>query len=132
MPWTWSLILAVSLPLSLDMEKSTAESLKATEPLPPPASSSEYLTSWCLAIVITCLFFGAFLIALDTNIINVAIPRITSEFHSLEDAAWYGTAYLLTITAFQPIYDSLYKYFQTDIVYRISILIFQDLSRRFL
>lgn len=87
--------------------------------------SSGYLSSWRLAIVITCLFFGSFLIALDTNIINVAIPRISSEFHSLQDVAWYGTAYLVTITAFQPIYGSLYKFFATDVVYRSSIIVFE-------
>ena len=89
------------------------------------SSSPGYLSSWRLCIVITSLFFGAFLIALDTNIINVAVPRISDEFHSLQDVAWYGTAYLLTITAFQPIYGSLYKYFNTDVVYRMSIMIFE-------
>lgn len=89
---------------------------------------SGYLSSWRLGIVITCLFFGAFLIALDTNIVNVAVPKISDEFHSLQDVAWYGTAYLLTITAFQPIYGSLYKFFDTDVVYRLSILIFEGKS----
>lgn len=55
----------------------------------------------------------------------MAIPKISSDFHSLQDAAWYGTAYLLTITAFQPIYGSMYKLFKTDIVYRTSIIIFE-------
>ena len=95
---------------------------------PPQASPERYLSSWRLAVVIACLFFGAFLIALDTNIVNVAIPKISSEFHSLQDVAWYGTAYLLTITAFQPIYGSLYKYFETDLIYRISILVFEGIS----
>lgn len=92
---------------------------------PSTTSPSRYLHGWRLAVVIACLFFGAFLIALDTNIVNVAIPRISSEFHSLGDVAWYGTAYLLTITAFQPVYGSLYKYFETDWVYRGSIAIFE-------
>jgi len=64
-------------------------------------------------------------IALGTNIINVAVPKISDKFRSLQGVAWYGTAYLLTITAFQPIYGSLYKYFNTDVVYRISIIIFK-------
>ncbi|KAI9675450.1 MAG: hypothetical protein M1822_008928, partial [Bathelium mastoideum] len=89
------------------------------------AAPSPYISGWRLAVVITCLFFGAFLIALDTNIVNVAVPKISSEFHALDDVAWYGTAYLLTITAFQPIYGSLYKYFRTDVVYRLSILMFE-------
>lgn len=45
--------------------------------------------------------------ALDTNIINFALPVITTEFHDLEGYAWYGSVYLLTLTAFQPIYGSL-------------------------
>jgi len=90
-----------------------------------PSPLPRYLSSWRLGIVITCVSCGAFLIALDTNIVNVAIPKISTDFHSLQDVAWYGTAYLLTITAFQPIYGSLYKYFEIDVVYRISILIFE-------
>ncbi|KAI1821855.1 MFS general substrate transporter [Xylaria intraflava] len=87
--------------------------------------TSNYLSGWKLHIVIACLFFGSFLIALDTNIINVAIPKISADFEALEDVAWYGTAYLLTITAFQPLHGSLYRYFRTDIVYRSSIAIFE-------
>ena len=30
------------------------------------------------------------------------MPRITSEFHSIEDVGWYGSVYLLTTTALQP------------------------------
>lgn len=101
-----------------------AGEVKTSTPI-TTASSSGYLSSWLLGIVIACLFFGAFLIALDTSVVNVAIPKISSEFHSFGDVAWYGTAYLLTITAFQPIYGSLYKFFSTDVVYRISIVIFE-------
>ncbi|CAH0038141.1 unnamed protein product [Clonostachys solani] len=87
--------------------------------------TSLYLSGWRLHIVIACLFFGSFLIALDTNIINVALPKISSDFESLQDVAWYGSAYLLTITAFQPVYGSMYTYFRTDVVYRVSISIFE-------
>lgn len=90
----------------------------------------EYLESWKLGIVIACLFFGDFLIAIDTNIINVAIPKISSEFHSLQDVAWYGTAYLITLTAFQPIYGTMYKSFNTDAIYRASILIFEGAAKK--
>jgi MFS family permease len=89
------------------------------------SNSASYLSGWRLAVVIACLFFGSFLIAIDTNIINVAVPRISSDFHSLQDVAWYGTAYLVALTALQPIYGSFYKFFHTDVVYRISIFIFE-------
>ncbi|KAG6356246.1 hypothetical protein INS49_015633 [Diaporthe citri] len=98
--------------------------LEPATKLPEPDTTS-HLAGWRLYIVIACLFFGSFLIALDTNIINVALPKISSDFEALQDVAWYGTAYLLTITAFQPIYGSLYTYFRTDIIYRTSIFVFE-------
>lgn len=113
----------------LSKQPQSLESAGPPEPRASSAPPSPYLTGWRLAIVIACLFFGALLIALDTNIINVAIPKISSEFHSLQDVAWYGTAYLLAITAFQPIYGFLYKYFATDNVYRASVLIFEGRMR---
>ena len=84
-----------------------------------------YLTSWRLGIVIFSLFCGAFLIALDTNIIGTAVPKITSDFHSLEDVSWYGAAYLLTITAFQPFFGTLYKYFSIQATYKSCIVVFE-------
>lgn len=66
-----------------------------------PASSHHDLSSWNLGIVIASLCLGTFLIAFDVNIIGVAVPRITTTFHSLDDVGWYGSAYLLTVTAFE-------------------------------
>ena len=117
-------------PKSFDATSLESGDSEYAEPPPNPTTSGPdspqvYLSGWRLVVVIACLFFGALLMALDTNILNTAIPKISTEFHSLEDVAWYGTAYLLTITAFQPIYGSLYKYFTTDVVYRISIVVFE-------
>lgn len=92
---------------------------------PYSTDTSAYLSGWRLAVVITCLFFGAFLIALDTDVINVAVPTISSEFESLGDVAWYGTAYLLLITSFQPIFGTLYTHFGTNAIYRSSVVIFE-------
>lgn len=89
------------------------------------SQTSHYLTGWRLATVIFSLYLGAFVMALDTNIINVAVPRISSEFHALEDVAWYGSAYLLTVTAFQPAFGNLYKYFDIGNTYRICIVLFE-------
>lgn len=88
-------------------------------------ASSMYLEGWRLYVVITSLFFGTFLIALDTNILNVAIPQISTDFHALDDVAWYGTSYLVALTAFQPIYGSMYKFFNTTVVYRLAIVVFE-------
>ena len=87
--------------------------------------TSSHLYSWRLAVVIGSLCFGIFLLGLDMNIIGVAIPKITSDFNSLDDIAWYGSAYLLAITAFQPSFGNMYKYINVKLVYLVSIAIFE-------
>lgn len=98
---------------------------------PTPALSPGtdlYIHSWKLAIVIGSLCLGIFLYGLDINIIGVAIPSITTEFGSLDTVAWYGSAYLLTVTAFQPGFGTLYKYFNAKFVYIGSLLTFEGLQ----
>lgn len=86
-----------------------------------------YLDGWKLGIVVTSLTLGIFLIALDTTIIGVAVPKISSEFENLNNIAWFGSAYLLTVTAFQPSFGSLYKFFNVKIIYISSIVLFEGL-----
>ena len=55
----------------------------------------EYITGLKLVIVLASVTLAAFPMLLDTTIIVTAIPRITSDFYSLDDVGWYGSAYLL-------------------------------------
>lgn len=71
------------------------------------AETAQYLAGWRLTTVIVSLCLGTFLVALDVNIIAVAVPEISSVLNSLDNVAWYGSAYLLTVTAFQPIVGSV-------------------------
>lgn len=73
------------------------------EPEYPPLSK--------VIIVILALYLAIFLVALDQTIIGVAIPKITDQFKSISDIAWYGSAYFLTSTALQPSYGRIYKIF---------------------
>ncbi|KAI9878025.1 MAG: hypothetical protein M1830_002145 [Pleopsidium flavum] len=86
---------------------------------------SHYLSGWRLGMVIVSLYLGTFVMALDTNIIGVAVPKISSEFQALEDVAWYGSAYLLAITAFQPAFGNVYKFFSVQGTYRTCIVVFE-------
>ncbi|KAK0652690.1 major facilitator superfamily domain-containing protein [Cercophora newfieldiana] len=52
-----------------------------------------------------------FLTLLDASIISTAIPKITTEFHSVLDIGWYGAAYQLANASLQPLAGKLYKYF---------------------
>ncbi|KAK8855715.1 major facilitator superfamily domain-containing protein [Apiospora arundinis] len=83
------------------------------------------LNSWRLFTVIGSLCLGVFLFGLDVSIIAVAIPQITTQFRSLLDVSWYGSAYMLTLTAFQPLFGNLYKYFNAKVVYLTSLGVFE-------
>src|ERR1700759_1198624 len=58
-------------------------------------------------------------------IIATAIPKITDEFHSIEDVGWYGSAYMLTAACFNPVFGRIYQVYSTKWVYLISIVIFE-------
>lgn len=92
-----------------------------------PNAADDHLHSWRLVIVIGTLCLGAFLYGLDANIIGAAIPRITTDFKSLPAVAWYGASYLLTVTAFQPLFGNLYKFFNAKVVYLASLFIFESI-----
>ena len=93
----------------MSSEKSDIVAIEAAaEHQGPSPPESQFLRGWRLAVIITSLYLGTFLIALDTNIVGVAIPKISTEFKALQDVSWYGSAYLLTITAFQPMLGSMY------------------------
>jgi hypothetical protein len=87
--------------------------------------SDKQTKSGLLFIVIGSLYLGTFLVALDTTIIGTAIPAITSQFHSLDQIGWYGSGYLLALTALQPTFGKLYKIVDTKLLYLISIGIFE-------
>lgn len=90
-------------------------------------SEGQYPAGWRLAVIITSLCLGTLLIALDNTILTVAIPKITTVFNSLNDVGWYGSAYLLSITALQPTFGNFYKYFDVKVVYLVSIAIFEGM-----
>ena len=92
--------------------------------------SNGFLQGIRLAALVVCLCLGTLLVAIDTMILAVAVPQISTEFQSLDDVGWYGSAYLLTITALQPSIGNIYKYFNVKVTYLISIIIFEGQSLR--
>lgn len=80
-------------------------------------SNHEYPTGLRLVATLLSLFLGTFLVAIDTTIVSVAVPKISTEFHALNDVGWYGSAYLITITALQPAGGTIYKLFDAKAVY---------------
>ncbi|KAL8843652.1 MAG: hypothetical protein Q9176_001860 [Flavoplaca citrina] len=88
-------------------------------------ASVDYPGSWKLASITIALCMAIFLVALDTTIVAAATPRITDHFNKLEDVGWYGSAYLLTICAFQLAFGKCYSIFSIKGVFLTAIGIFE-------
>ncbi|KAK2590900.1 hypothetical protein QQS21_011412 [Conoideocrella luteorostrata] len=80
---------------------------------------------WKLALITVALCLSVFCVALDNTIIATAIPRITDQFHTLEDVGWYGSAYLLTTCSFQLIFGNLYNLYAIKWVYLGALFLFE-------
>ena len=81
-------------------ENTSEEDAPDIDPLERVATS-DYPHALKLTFVVVALVLSIFLVALDMTIVATAIPRITDEFHSLDQVGWYGSAFFLTLGAFQ-------------------------------
>ncbi|KAE8451274.1 hypothetical protein EG329_004439 [Mollisiaceae sp. DMI_Dod_QoI] len=70
-------------------------------------------------------YLSIFLVALDRTIIATAIPKITDEFNSIEDIAWYGSAYMLATACLFPISGRIYQLYSTKWVFLTFLVIFE-------
>ncbi|CZR65599.1 related to MFS multidrug transporter [Phialocephala subalpina] len=99
-----------------DSDASTTEAAKV---------DYEYITGIKLWLCLTSIILVAFLTLLDTSIIVTAIPRITSDFHSLDDVGWYGSSYLLASSALQPLTGKMYSTFGSKYTFLTFLGIFE-------
>lgn len=88
-----------------------------------PGANHQGPVAFTLLILSVCL--AAFIVALDRSIVATAIPRITDDFRSPSDVGWYGSAYLLTSCAFQPIYGRVYAHFDVRNAYLVAFAFFE-------
>ena len=104
--------------------KSTKENeLEAQSPV--DQNNVEYPKGIRLVGILLALIISIFLVALDMTIVATAIPRITDQFHSLDQVGWYGSAFFLTLAAFQSTWGKAYKYFPLKLSFLLSIFIFE-------
>lgn len=85
----------------------------------------EFPTGFKLYAVLGSLVMSMLLASLDLTIISTAIPRITDQFHSVDQVGWYASALFLTVAASQSMWGKAYKYFDIKTVYLLSIFIFE-------
>ncbi|KZZ90181.1 major facilitator superfamily transporter [Moelleriella libera RCEF 2490] len=87
-------------------------------------NASQYPGPAAMAVIMTAISMGMFLVSLDRTIISTAAPTITDEFHSPTDIGWYASAYTLTGCAMQLPLGRFYKFYSPKWVYMILVFIF--------
>ncbi|KAH6651341.1 major facilitator superfamily-domain-containing protein [Chaetomium tenue] len=101
-------------PQSSEVSDGTLGIVKDTEKNDPDLTtegSREYPTGIARALIIGPVTLTYFLFFLDLAVLSTATPAITSEFNSLVDVGWYGGAYQLGSSAFQPLTGKIFRYF---------------------
>ncbi|KAK4896200.1 hypothetical protein LTR27_005721 [Elasticomyces elasticus] len=93
----------------VDMKSQT----KPNDAVNPSDTSNEpeYPPTKERILVMIAILLAIFLIALDRTIIATAIPKMTDEFHSLDDIGWYGSAFMLTTCCFQLLLGRVYTFY---------------------
>ena len=56
-----------------------------------PVDTLGYASGMRLFTIVIAVVLSIFLVALDMTIVATAIPKITDEFHNLDQVAWIGS-----------------------------------------
>lgn len=69
-------------------------------------------------LVLLTVMVGTLLIGLDRTVVNLAVPKIISDFGiSVTTAAWIATAYIITNAVFVPVFGKLGDLFGNRVIY---------------
>lgn len=107
----------------------------------------EYVTGLRLVLLMAGLMLGMLLLSIDRTIISTvgdpeltsemndpaskltpleqATPYITKQFHSTSDIGWYGSAYMLTSCAFQPVFGRIFMLYSVKWSYLTAMILFE-------
>ncbi|KAK9784948.1 putative MFS general substrate transporter [Seiridium cardinale] len=90
-----------------------------------PQPAVEYPKGIEVLFIMLALVLSITLISLDQTIVATAIPKITDQFDRLDDISWYGSAYFMTLGAFQSLWGKVFKYFPLKTSFLVAIFIFE-------
>lgn len=105
-------------------EIAAAENPISAKENPGNLDAEQYATGSKLVLITAAVCLFVFLVALDQTIVSTAVPRIVEDFQVFQ-VGWYGSAYLLTSTAFQPLFGRMYQSFNIKLIYLIALFIFE-------
>ncbi|TGO40959.1 hypothetical protein BHYA_0029g00280 [Botrytis hyacinthi] len=84
-------------------------------------AEQQYITGSNLHLIVLSLTLACFLMTLSSSVLATAIPRITSEFHSVEDIVLI----LAPSCTMQPLSGKLYTYFSLKYTFLCFLAIFE-------
>ncbi|GAM40309.1 hypothetical protein TCE0_038f12564 [Talaromyces pinophilus] len=88
-------------------------------------STVQYVEGMKLYVLMASMTLIFFLVMIDITIVSTAVPQITSDFNSLEDVGWYGTAYQLACASLQPLAGKVYSNFRAKNIYLSCFFVFE-------
>lgn len=108
-------------------ERTTVEETPSGSPAPKADDDDEsrYPSGIQFWLVLLSLCLSVFLVALDQTIIAPALGAITTEYGSTKDIGWYGSSYMLTMTALQPMYGNIYRVFDIKWTFLGAVALFE-------
>lgn len=82
------------------------------------------LTKTQFRLLVGSLFLALFLAALDTTVVTTLLTVIASDLKAVERISWIATAYLLSCSAFQPLFGKLSDIFGRKSLLQICCVLF--------
>ncbi|KAK9778472.1 putative Major facilitator superfamily (MFS) profile domain-containing protein [Seiridium cardinale] len=74
-----------------------------------------------LYLLITLLYLGIYLVALELTMLGTLVPMMTDQFGNVTNISWYSSAYVLSLCVFTPVGGKLYSQLPVKLVYLSSI-----------
>jgi DHA2 family multidrug resistance protein len=80
-------------------------------------------------LVLATVMLGTLLIGLDRTVVNLALPKIISEFGvTVSTAGWVATTYIISNAVFVPVFGKLGDMFGDRVIYQWSLVGFIAIS----
>ncbi|KAI1811941.1 MFS general substrate transporter [Poronia punctata] len=116
--------------MATEQETASRESPLTDEPAQPPITKDNsppainYPTGFNFIIITLALCLNIFLILLDGAIVATAVPKVTNEFHSLNDVGWYASVYFMGLAVSQLLFGKLNAIAPVKWTYLLCMVVF--------
>lgn len=99
-----------------------SSTMEAPPIMAPPAAVPAPVNKWLVTVSIA---FGSLMAAIDTSIVNVALPQIRGAVGAtIEEITWVSTAYIIATVLVMPLTGFLGTFFGQKRVYLASLVLF--------